>query len=412
MRVEPWPSYFPCFFQFPCFFRFPISLAFLCVFPLFSKDFRGSAKRRTLAFFGKKPLLSPKKARVGGSGKLRVTLRPKSLAICGRGWKATSISKGHKHSKACYCSLGGLPLPSGTENNGRVFIQSWRWDPPTLSRKILSFSQNNFGKFLRGGYPNRSSGIHRWGLDLSTGYPNTCFSWFFSGYPQVTLAFLPGDENFRIFSLRCLSRKLGSQHQLRIKTLPSEKQPKHKVFGRDIPRTSGRISGWTSQPKHFHPILATRAAIYRSLRALRARNRKKVSKRVFWGVWRKVSKNTRKSLKIHQKNTQKGPKIDLFRLFRVFFETFLLTPPKRPFLRLFCDFGPGGPGDSCKWRLGSQPYRSERRILFFCLRGRPWPEGADVHHPRGSQEDIMQENCGLIFRSLFLGPKDGKSFRH
>ena len=40
------------YFRFPCFFRFPISLAFLCVFPFFSKDFRGSAKRKTLAFFG------------------------------------------------------------------------------------------------------------------------------------------------------------------------------------------------------------------------------------------------------------------------------------------------------------------------------------------------------------------------
>ena len=38
------------------------------------------------------------------------------------------------------------------------------------------------------------------------------------------------------------------------------------------------------------PSFATRAAIYRSLRALRARNLKKVSKRVFLGVWRKVSK--------------------------------------------------------------------------------------------------------------------------
>ena len=47
----PWPSN-PCFFRFPYFFRFPISLACLCVFPFFSKDFRGSAKRKTLAFFG------------------------------------------------------------------------------------------------------------------------------------------------------------------------------------------------------------------------------------------------------------------------------------------------------------------------------------------------------------------------
>ena len=71
----------------------------------------------------------------------------------------------------------------------------------------------------------RSIGIHqKIFLDLSTGYPNTCFSWF-SVYPQLTLAFLPGDENFRIFFLRCLSRKSGSQHQLRIKTLPSSTHP-------------------------------------------------------------------------------------------------------------------------------------------------------------------------------------------
>ena len=94
---------------------------------------------------------------------------------------------------------------------------------------------------------------------------------------------------------------------------------------------------------------ATRAAIYRSLRTLRARNRKKVSKRVFLGVCRKVSKNTRKSLKT-----------SIFGHFWVFLDFFryfwglFCGPPKRPFLRLFCDFGPGGSGDSCEWRLGSQ----------------------------------------------------------
>ena len=89
-------------------------------------------------------------------------------------------------------------LARDTFCNGRVFIQSWRWDPPKLSRRNPSFSQNDFGKFLRGGYPNRSSGIHRWGLDLSTGYPNTCFSWF-SGYPQLTLAFSAGRRIFSDF---------------------------------------------------------------------------------------------------------------------------------------------------------------------------------------------------------------------
>ena len=46
----PWPSN-PCFFRFPCFFCFPIFLAFLGSFSFFSKDLRGSAKRRTLALF-------------------------------------------------------------------------------------------------------------------------------------------------------------------------------------------------------------------------------------------------------------------------------------------------------------------------------------------------------------------------
>ena len=50
-------------------FSFPIFLAFfLCVFPLFSKNFRGSAKRKTLAFLGGKPLLFPKKQGLEGQG--------------------------------------------------------------------------------------------------------------------------------------------------------------------------------------------------------------------------------------------------------------------------------------------------------------------------------------------------------
>ena len=47
--------------------------------------------------------------------------------------------------------------------------------------------------------------------------------------------------------------------------------------------------------------------------------------------------------------------------FRVFFETFLQTggPKKTLFERLFGDFGPGWPGDSCKWRLGSQVLQTQ-----------------------------------------------------
>ena len=55
------------FFVFLAFFCFPISLAFLCGFPLFSKDFRGSAKRKNPCFF-RGFLAFFEKARVGGSG--------------------------------------------------------------------------------------------------------------------------------------------------------------------------------------------------------------------------------------------------------------------------------------------------------------------------------------------------------
>ena len=65
------------FFDFLAFFRFPIFLAFSCVFPSFSKDFRASAKRETLSFLGEKTLAFSKKARVGGSG---------SGVVFTRGW--------------------------------------------------------------------------------------------------------------------------------------------------------------------------------------------------------------------------------------------------------------------------------------------------------------------------------------
>ena len=82
----------------------------------------------------------------------------------------------------------------------------------------------------------------------------------------------------------------------------------------------------------------------RSLRTLRARNRKKFLKRSFWGSAeksQKIPENVRKSV-----------------FFTFSGGTFLRTP-KTTFLRFLCDFGPGGSGDSCKWRLGSQVY------LFF-----------------------------------------------
>ena len=57
-------------------FSFPIFLAFFLRFPSFSKDFRGSAKRKTLAFWGKKPLLFPKKHGLEGQGSQIILLTP------------------------------------------------------------------------------------------------------------------------------------------------------------------------------------------------------------------------------------------------------------------------------------------------------------------------------------------------
>ena len=53
-------------FDFLAFFVFRFSLLFCAFFP-FSRDFRGSAKRKTLAFLGKNPCFF-QKARIGGSG--------------------------------------------------------------------------------------------------------------------------------------------------------------------------------------------------------------------------------------------------------------------------------------------------------------------------------------------------------
>ena len=56
------------FFDFLVFFLFRLSLLVLSVFPFFSKDLRGSAKRKTLCFFRGVSLAYFKIARVGGSG--------------------------------------------------------------------------------------------------------------------------------------------------------------------------------------------------------------------------------------------------------------------------------------------------------------------------------------------------------
>ena len=46
----------------------------------------------------------------------------------------------------------------------------------------------------------------------------------------------------------------------------------------------------------------------------------------------------------------------------------------------------------------------------FFLRGRLWPEGTDVHDPKGSQKNFMQGNFGLILRFLFFQKNKERKF--
>ena len=94
------------------------------------------------------------------------------------------------------------------------------------------------------------------------------------------------------------------------------------------------------------------------------KSQKSLKKSVFGGPQKSPRKYPKKS-----KNT---PKIGLLGVFFDFFGYFrglFCGPPKTLFLRLFCDFGPGGPGDSCKWSLGSQLFRANWASTFESLLG-------------------------------------------
>ena len=92
------------FSDFPCFF--------LCVFPLFSKDFRGSAKRKTLAFLGENPcFFFPKKQGLEGQG----------LYKSGKLLSADPFCK----SRAWYNRQGGVLWSSGPGIFSKVLNLVW-----------------------------------------------------------------------------------------------------------------------------------------------------------------------------------------------------------------------------------------------------------------------------------------------
>ena len=68
-------------------------------------------------------------------------------------------------AQMCQCETkyqGGIASFWGSANLTAGFLYRAGAKTPEIFEKIKkSFSQNDFGNFLRGGYPNRSSGIHR-----------------------------------------------------------------------------------------------------------------------------------------------------------------------------------------------------------------------------------------------------------
>ena len=105
---------------------------------------------------------------------------------------------------------------------------------------------------------------------------------------------------------------------------------------------------------YVEQAITTQAVIYKSLWALRTRNRKKkVSKRVF---------RPSMAWKCQPPPSKKYPFGGFFwvhvKTFRGIYGEFLCRLPTiLTLLRLFCDFRRTGPGDSCKWRLGLQTRR-------------------------------------------------------
>ena len=257
-------------------------------------------------------------------------------------------------------------------------------------------------------------------LGLGSGGNFWAFFWGVSGFGLLDPCSWPGVSQFRSEKLEfdcfllcedsLLFCALGVRVSIWKKTRRAEGGD--KVRGSVKPRFAAGLPSeylsrmsWSSLQEP--PKIATRAAIYRSLRTLRARNRKKVSKKVFLGVRRKVSKNTRKSLKIPKK-VRKSVFLDFFG----YFFRLLCGPLERPFLRLFCDFGPGGSGDFCKWRLGSQP---EKILLFIvpqkCL---PWSDLWVFHARRPLSESFCRGWCRRgrsEFNSLFCSFPRGWKLR-
>ena len=83
-----------------------------------------------------------------------------------------------------------------------------------------------------------------------------------------------------------------------------------------------------------------------------------------------------------------------------FFQERKISPKSKFWGRISCGRPRGYPGRRPGAKTSVKHSKSWKKQAFRC--GRPWPEGADVHDPRGVQKNFGQKNFGLNFRSLFL----------
>ena len=92
--------------------------------------------------------------------------------------------------------------------------------PPQTFEKNSEFFPERFWKISQGWIPKPQFWYPPLRFGSQHRIPKRLFFLVF-WVSTADFGFSAGRRNFQIFFLRCLSRKSGSQHQLRIKTLPS-----------------------------------------------------------------------------------------------------------------------------------------------------------------------------------------------
>ena len=167
-RSDPDPPIL-AFLQLPCFFVFRFSLLCLCVFPSFSRDFRGLREEKTLSCFGVS-LVFLNKARVGGSGNvffffnlrlhcqsrtpeitsncgekacktMRIVIQGrhgKSLAICDFELRFPSPKASHS-----FCGSSGDSAPSTRKSPAIEFVRFWCAERLKLQSNLALLGEGN-----------------------------------------------------------------------------------------------------------------------------------------------------------------------------------------------------------------------------------------------------------------------------